>query len=276
MSNSEVKNNCILLTSDNYDDWAPRMEAYLSKMKVWYTIDSTTELPTALDARARLNKWTVELYQFQWTEDSKDAMRQIIAYCDRARTEEIRALRRTHPNLTPKLVWNHLQARYQKRDTTAYVREWSRLINMRITDENPTHEKMQQHADLFNELCDRIKEMDQSIEKAFTTLYLISIPKSYSTLVDVLTNQGELSRETAIRRVLDKSEWDSKKTADSEDTTDANVALLSRKRSRKPRPESTKCSHCQKPGHSETDCWIKHPEKRPVKEAETKKKLCIN
>jgi len=26
----------------------------------------------------------------------------------------------------------------------------------------------------------------------------------------------------------------------------------------------TICSHCQKPGHSEQNCWLKHPEKRPV------------
>ena len=23
------------------------------------------------------------------------------------------------------------------------------------------------------------------------------------------------------------------------------------------------CNHCNKPGHKEDDCWVKHPEKRP-------------
>jgi hypothetical protein len=130
---------------------------------------------------------------------------------------------------------------------------------MRITDDDPSHEKMNQHADLFNELCDKIKAMDQSIEKAFTTLFLISMPKSYNSLIDVLTTQEGLTRDMAIRPVLDKRERDSKNDSD---TATATV-MMAKSRYRPNQQSKKKCSHCQKPGHLESDCWIKHPEKRP-------------
>ena len=72
--NNDRTGNCITLTSDNYDTWAPRMEGYLARMKAWYTIAQTTSSPTAIDARARLNKWTLDVYQFQWREDADNAI----------------------------------------------------------------------------------------------------------------------------------------------------------------------------------------------------------
>lgn len=255
---TSTQNNCISLTSDNYDEWAPRMEAYLSKLNIWYTIDKTIERPTVLDARARANRWSLDTYRFRWEEDGANTIRQIIAYCDRARTEEIHSLQSNQPNLTPRNLWDHLKTRYQKRDTAAYVREWSRLIDLRLVDnENLSHEKMKQHADLFNELYDKIKAMDQSIEKVFATLFLISMPKSYNSLIDVLMMQEGLTREMAIRQVLDRSERDSKSD------TATVTAMKANARNRFHKRNSAKCSHCQKPGHLESDCWSKHPEKRP-------------
>jgi hypothetical protein len=132
---------------------------------------------------------------------------------------------------------------------------------MRMTDENLSHEKMKQHADLFNELCDKIKAMDQSI----------SMPTSYSSLIDVLpVQEGEM----AVHRVLDKSERDSKNDADT------ITAMTAKSRNHPRKPNTKKCSHCQKPGHLESDCWIKHPEERPQQDTDSvppkKKRLRID
>ena len=241
-------------------------------MEIWYTIDKTIEFPTVLDSRARLNNWSLELYQFKWEEDTQNAIRQIIGYCDRARTQEIHSLQSNQPNLTPRNLWDHLQTRYQKRDTAAYVREWGRLINMRlIDDENLTYEKMQQHADLFNESCDKIKAMNQSIEKAFTTLFLISMPKSYNSLIDVLATQEDLTRDIAIRRVLDRCERDLKDTVTVTATATA-MTMKANVRNHARKPNSEKCPYCQKPGHRESNCWIKYPEKRPRRDSDERPK----
>jgi len=274
MSSSESQNNCISLNGENYDGWALKMKAYLKKLKIWYTIDKTPELPTAVDIRAISNSWTLELYQFHWEEDAENAIDQITSYCDEARMEEVNILKTQKPDLTPRNLWDHFKTRYQKRDTAVYIKEWSRLINMRMTDENLSHEKMKQHVDLFNQLCDKINAMDKSIEKVFTTLFLLSMPKSYSSLIDVLTAQEGLTRETAIHRVLYKSERDSR------NGSDTITAMVATSRNRPRKPNTKKCSHCQKPGHLEDDCWIKHPEKRPQQDTDSapskKKRLRVD
>ena len=119
MTSSESRNNCISLNSENYDNWAPKMKAYLTKLKIWYTIDKTTERPTTVDIRSRSNKWSLEIYQFHWEEDAEHTIDQITSYCDRARMEEINILKSQQPDLTPRNLWDHFKILYQKRDTAA-------------------------------------------------------------------------------------------------------------------------------------------------------------
>ncbi|RPA73786.1 hypothetical protein BJ508DRAFT_333750 [Ascobolus immersus RN42] len=48
------------LNSENYDIWSPRMEAYLAKLKVWYTVHDVPTKPTAVDGRANPLQITVD------------------------------------------------------------------------------------------------------------------------------------------------------------------------------------------------------------------------
>ena len=106
MSTSEKSpdTNCVYLTGDNYEVWAQRMHAYLVKQKVWYTVAKTTTLPTSVDLKARINKWTLELYQYQWTEDAENAICLIISYLDTTRSEEIKKLQEANPAISPKEI----------------------------------------------------------------------------------------------------------------------------------------------------------------------------
>lgn len=276
--------NLVLLTSENYDEWAPRMEDHLARRKLWWTVDKVQTLPETTDERATFNDWNIGQYRYRWREDCDDAIRAMKAYCDPARREEVDSL--TEQDLTPAKLWRHLKKLYQKVDTDSYVKAWRELLTIKIT-EDPSMEDLRKDLDKFNQTADKIVRMGVGIDKILTTLLLLATPKSYSTLVDVLIEQKDLTRASTTQKLLGKCSRDAstpktqalvtkprhRDTRDRDRYRDRDHTRKKQKRDDGGRQGGSKsnnskdsdipkCDFCTK-AHHVSNCWKKHPEKMP-------------
>src|SRR5690606_24659452 len=82
-----------LLNATNYEEWAPRMEHYLSKHDLWWTIGYTKSAPLRLDPMAKILKLNkLPNYKLKWEMDNNSALRAIMTHCDPTRFEELKGL----------------------------------------------------------------------------------------------------------------------------------------------------------------------------------------
>lgn len=281
----------VLLVADNWHVWARRIKTTLHKESVWYTIQATKEYPTEEDTRSKVNEWSLQEYQYRWTEDSAEAYDIIMAYCDITRQEEIEALSVNGVPATAAQVWDHLEKTYKKSNTEDYVQVWRTLLNIKI----PWGEEkvVQEALDNYNRASDKIQMLGFDVSKVLTTLLLLAADEKYSAVVDtLLTNVSDadkLTRAVVGQKLVSRTKYydhGSKETKAMVSKTTGgrrNHGKGRPGRNDKPKPhrdsnrdnnsdrdrkdhdnsDRKPCPHCRAKSHNGDQCWKKHPEKAP-------------
>jgi len=129
---------------------------------------------------------------------------------------------------------------------------------------------MEHHLQRVQRLKRQVKEQGEKIsDTIYNSVLLNSVPGDYKITVSILESQEKLTPTVIINRLLEETRkiygagGGDTKVALMGNSSLRNLAGKAKKKD--PTKINLKCTSCGKNGHVETDCWTKHPEKRPTK-----------
>src|SRR5579871_5753753 len=162
----------------------------------------------------------------------------------------------------PAEIWNILKDRYKPVTQITRTQALRELQDLKLEEGGD----MEAHVREFKAVKRRVEEQGLKFEDDyFKTMLLLSVSKTYEITVSILESMPGITTEMAINRLLE--EYRKKKAGDK-----VAMALLTKQKGNKAgkggkssEKAKMKCNHCQKLGHVENECWVKHPELRPKK-----------
>ena len=168
----------------------------------------------------------------------------------------------------PLEMWTVLEEKYNPKTPVTLRQAMRSSTTIRKSDD----ESMETHLQRVQRLKRRVEEQGEAISNNnYIGVLLDSVSgDQWKVVVDILESTANLMLAMVINRLLEEERKllsqnnegvVSKKQAL---TTKVSANFKSGKVGGKFKKKSTlKCSGCGKPGHVESDCWGKHPEKRP-------------
>src|SRR5256714_1885184 len=161
-------------------------------------------------------------------------------------------------------MWKILEERYKPK-TRVTLRQLQRQFNtIKVTDDDGNMEK---HLQRVEALKRQIEEQGEKVsESSYVSVLLNCAPSRYDVQVSILEAHDDVKPATIINRLLEEyrkflvAKEDKPVTALMSTQGKGKGSTNSRKRF------EGRCNHCKKQGHKENQCWIKHPELKPVRQ----------
>src|SRR5277367_3916835 len=271
------------LNESNYRSWSQVIESHLDDQDLWEVVQGketqpkppltpTTSAPQSSD-QAAAAATAMEEYETKleaWTKKAKKARKMIISTISPSVMTYVEGTR------DPAEMWTILEGRYKPK-TRVTLRQLQRQFNtIRMTDDDGDMEK---HLQKIERLKRQIEEQGEQIsDSSYVSILLNCAPARYDVQVSILEAQDDVTSGTIINRLLEEY-----RKYQAERPEEKKMALLtnqsrqanqkggkSKKNSSSPRFNGN-CNHCNRQGHKEAQCWIKHPKLKPEKSRKDEK-----
>src|SRR5204862_850004 len=162
----------------------------------------------------------------------------------------------------PAEMWEILEGRYKPKARVT-LRQLQRQFNtIKMTDDDGDMEK---HLQKVERLKCQIEEQGERIsDSSYVSMILNCAPSRYDVQISILEAQDDVTSTIIINRLLE--EYRKFLAAKPEKTLMAMLTNQGKKKSKNAKAKfDGKCNSCNKQGHKEDQCWIKHPELKPEK-----------
>src|SRR5213075_1146341 len=253
------------LTESNYLSWSQVIESHLDDQGLWDIVTGiekkpTMVLPTGTSTESEQGSSTVEnaAAMEEWLKKAKKARKIIISAITPSVMIYVEGRR------DPSKMWKILEERYKPK-TRVTLRQLQRQFNtIKMTDDDGNMEK---HLQRVEALKRQIEEQGEKVsESSYVSVLLNCAPSRYDVQVSILEAHDDVKPATIINRLLEEyrkflvAKEDKPVTALMSTQGKGKGSMNSRKRF------EGRCNHCKKQGHKEDQCWIKHPELKPVRQ----------
>jgi hypothetical protein len=234
------------LTADNFLSWKQRVQALLMREKAWDVIRKPT--PVFTDSKEDIAA------RAAW--EDKDSL----ALADITLTLSTSQLGYTRHCKTAREAWSKLTAVHEKKTAASMLYLRRKMFTCKLEDHSEGG--MQHHINLLRDMQDQLFDMGAPVtDLDAATLLLHSVGEKYQAVtvaigmqrIEDLSFDGVSTSLLAHERsMLEELSTPISSTAKAESTFVAVAAGRGRGQSR------TKCSYCDKPGHTEAVCYTKH------------------
>src|SRR5271155_4114551 len=267
------------LNESNYRSWSQVIESHLDDQELWEVANGTAKAPTAPsptspetdESRQRHTTATTEYdtAMTAWSKKTKKARKLIIS------TISPSVMTYVEGTKDPSEMWTILEGRYKPKSNVTLRQLQCQFNTTKMTDDDGDMEK---HLQKVERLKRQIEEQGETIsDSSYVSVLLNCAPPRYDVQISILEAQDDVTSTIIINRLLEEYR---KFLAGKPDET--KMALLTnqgRRANQKGGKKSGngqkstssssrfdgKCNHCNKRGHKEDQCWVKHPELRPEK-----------
>src|SRR3984885_8291760 len=266
------------LNESNYRSWSQVIESHLDDQELWEVANGTAKAPTApvaptapeTDETRQRHATATEEYDTAmtaWSKKTKKARKLIIS------TISPSVMTYVEGTKDPSEMWKILEERYKPKSNVT-LRQLQRQFNtMKMTDDDGDMEK---HLQKVERLKRQIEEQGETIsDSSYVSVLLNCAPPRYNVQISILEAQDDVTSAIIINRLLE--EYRKFLVTKPEETKMALLTNQGRRANQKggksksgqkstsSRQFDGKCNHCNKRGHKEDQCWIKHPELKPEK-----------
>jgi hypothetical protein len=257
------------LNESNYRSWSQVVECHLDDQDLWEVVKgqeakpvSPVDPPTSETAEASQQHTTAmteyEMAMTAWTKKAKKARKLIISTISPSVMTYVEGTR------DPAEMWTILEGRYKPK-TRVTLRQLQRQFNtMKMFDDDGDMEK---HLQKIERLKRQIEEQGEQIsDSSYISVLLNCAPPRYDVQISILEAQDDVTSTIIINRLLE--EYRKFLAAKPEKTLMAMLTNQGKgvhKGQKSKKKFDGKCNQCNKQGHKEDQCWIKHPELKPEK-----------
>src|SRR5579859_6456533 len=262
------------LNESNYRSWSQVVESHLDDQDLWEVVqgkEKKPERPQTPTSTAQTSDQTaaaetataaaMEAYEAEveaWTKKAKKARTKIISTISPSVVEGTK---------DPAEMWTILEGRYKPKSSVT-LRQQRQFNTTKMLDDDGDMEK---HLQGVERLKRQIEEQGETISDSnYVSVLLNCAPPRYDVQISILEAQDDVTSSIIINRLLE--EYRKFLTTKPEEK---RMAMLTNQRKganqkgKSKRQTPTKfdgdCNHCNKRGHKEDQCWIKHPELKPEK-----------
>ena len=260
------------LNESNYRSWSQVVESHLDDQDLWEVVKGDeakpvrpVDPPTSETADAHQQHTTAmteyETAMTAWTKKAKKARKLIISTISPSVMTYIEGTK------DPAEMWAILEGRYRPR-TRVTLRQLQRQFNtIKMVDDDGDMEK---HLQKIERLKRQIEEQGEQIsESSYISVLLNCAPSRYDVQISILEAQDDVTSAIIINRLLE--EYRKFLAAKPEKTLMAMLTNQGKGVHKGQKSKNAKakfdgnCNSCNKQGHKEDQCWIKHPELKPEK-----------
>ena len=246
------------LTEDNYRSWAQQLKWILDEKDLLELVEGKETAPVATEELAAWNKKVKKARSILGSSVTVSVMTYIEGMMD------------------PVAMWRELEQRYNPKSQVTLLQ----LVREFMTARKDDSMDMEHHLQRIKSLKQRIEEQGEAIsDTMYNSVLLNSLPDDYKIVISILEATPDLTATVIINRILEEnrkiygaggeSSKVALKTTGHQGKTSGKSSGKSKK-SNDPAKLTLKCTHCDKTGHVEADCWTKQPEKRPKKDSKVK------
>ena len=244
------------LTEINYRSWAQQVKWILDERDLWELVIGVEPMPGTVSVV------TSEDYDQKlaaWNKKAKKARSIIGSSITASVMTYIEGLD------NPVEMWRTLAEKYDPKSQTTLL-QVVREFMIAHMDENT--ETMEQHLQKVQRLKRQVEEQGEKVSTLiYNGILLNSVSDSYKITTSILEAQPDLKPEMIINRLLEEN----RKSIGSGVQSGIKIALMSHAGKSSVNPSKKagrsksgiKCSHCNRDGHTEDRCFLKHPEMRP-------------
>ncbi|GBN76739.1 Retrovirus-related Pol polyprotein from transposon TNT 1-94 [Araneus ventricosus] len=230
LSLKENNPQIVKLNANNYSVWKFKMEMILIKEDLFHLIEDDT--PSQPDEK--------------YIKKDRQA-RAIINLC----IEDSQIIHIKYET-TAKATWNKLKTIHERSNLSSKLFLLRKLYATKMSEDG----NMNEHIAQMLELIDKLKAVGEEIkDDHIAALLLVSVPKSYDTLITALEArpENELTPELIKNKLTD--EYNRRKEQDSDrnlaQAFKTNVSFKSRNQNK----NDKFCTFCKKPGHLRDFCY---------------------
>src|SRR5579859_3974542 len=262
------------LNESNYRSWSQVVESHLDDQDLWEVVQGkdqkpecptpTTTIPQSSDQAAAAAA-AMEDYESKleaWTKKAKKARKMIIS------TISPSVMTYVEGTKDPAEMWTILEGRYKPKSSVT-LRQLQRQFNTtKMLDDDGDMEK---HLQRVERLKRQIEEQGETISDSnYVSVLLNCAPPRYDVQISILEAQDNVTSSIIINRLLEEyrkfltTKPEEKRMAMRADQRKGGKSKSGRNPSSSPKFDGN-CNHCNKHGHKENQCWIKHPELKPEK-----------
>src|SRR5437762_2577033 len=260
------------LNESNYRSWSQVIKTHLDDQDWWEVVNgeeakpvSPVDPPTSATAEARqLYTTAKEEYDTAmavWTKKAKKARKLIISTISPSVMTYVEGTR------DPAEMWAILEGRYRPK-TRVTLRQLQRQFNtIKMIDDDGDMEK---HLQKIERLKLQIEEQGEQISpSSYISVLLGCAPSRYDVPISILEAQDDVTSDIIINWLLEQ--YRKFLAAKPEKTLMAMLTNQGKGVSKGQKSKNAKakfdgnCNCCNKQGHKEDQCWIKHPELKPEK-----------
>src|SRR5271170_2463292 len=266
------------LDESNYRSWSQVIESHLDDQDLWDLVKGTETkpispaTPTTLERPQSLEQHTTKVEEHDvktaaWSKKAKKARKLIISTISPSAMTYIEGMK------GPAEMWKILEGRYKLKSSITIHQLQRQFNTTKMLDDDGDMEK---HLQKIERLKRQIEEQGEQIsDSSYVSVLLNCAPPRYDVQISILEAQDDATSTIIINRLLEEYR---KFLAGKPDET--KMAMLTNQRkganqkggkskngrnfSSSPRFDG-KCNHCNKCGHKEDQCWVKHPELKPEK-----------
>jgi hypothetical protein len=262
------------LNESNYRSWSQIIESHLDDQDLWGVVTgkettptppsaATTEVqPSSSLTQQSPSVTTPRDYETQlelWSKKVKRARKIIISTISPSIMVYVEGRK------DPAEMWKILEERYKPK-TRVTLRQLQRQFNtIKLSDDDGDMEK---HLQKVEGLKRQIEEQGEEIsDSSYISILLNCAPSRYDIQISILEAQDEITPAIIINRLLE--EYRKYLVTRQDKTITALISNGGRGKKGSSYKRNSKfegkCNHCNKRGHKEDQCWIKHPDLKPEK-----------
>jgi hypothetical protein len=245
------------LTEDNYRSWAQQLRWILDEKELLGIVEGTERAPSQ---GGGMSSEDYEASLASYNKRMKKARSTIGASVSTSVMTYIEGMD------NPAEMWRELGDRYNPKSQATLLQVVREFMMARKEDSI----SMEHHLQRVQRLKRQVEEQGEKIsDTIYNSVLLNGVPESYRIAVSILESQDNLTPNIIINRLLEES-----RKQYGSGNNDVKMALFSAsaRLDQKKDKKNLKCIGCGKTGHVDSDCWVKHPEKRPVKNGNKGKK----
>ena len=239
-----------LSSANQYTDWSAKMKGYFIFMGCWDVVNGKTKRPTAadkqeswdkLDGQARGMMYMRVAQSFHYILDAE--------ILDTVTTSGSSTT--TSREQTAADMWKSLKDKFGTPNSAHVWGQFETLVaEPRMNEQKSLQDQMMR---IVNRMDDITKNKVTLSAQMKALLLLSKIPESYRSMISALMATIDVDKVT-VEDIMSK-------TLAEESLRKAGQSA-NRVSQTKPKPKGP-CSHCGGSNHHESNCWDKHPEKKP-------------
>jgi len=245
----------LLQGSSNYRTWKFSVRMVLQAKDLWEVVSGEEAQPSATDEKAA------------WERKARKALATIALTLSAAEKEHIIEC------TNPKAAWEILEKLYEGKGRNRKFMLLQELFRMSMSEGEKMDVYLRAVREKMSELAVVGLKLEDDIKLA---IILNGLSERYRYLVVSFEKQERIDFDELTARLLEEE-------IKVDPTAAGPMAMLSRKAGcyicgdvgHLKRDCLRKCRHCNKGGHKESQCWIKHPELKPEGRGESEGKYAV-